>query len=236
MSSKRFLTAAMALLLASGAAMGAEDEATEKRPARPRLAGPREERRPDEAAGPASRRESRALRITETQEAELLEAIKKNYPARYERMLRLRHEAPRIYRVTLPRLWRWYQGWRNMSEEGREAALQLEQSRLRMFQLMRQIRMAPPGEPRRRAIESLREALREQFEAEQLIREKRLAQLEEELKRIRAEMKERSERQREIIDERLERLMESPPRLAGPQETVGAPPEIPAPRLRRSRD
>ena len=65
-------------------------------------------------------------------------------------------------------------------------------------------------------MKGLRQAVAAQFDAEQTLHEQRLASLEKEIQRLRADLKRRSERRKEIIAGRIDRLLESTTRPAGP--------------------
>ena len=149
----------------------------------------------------------RGTRLTEKQEAELLEHLKKHQPDIYKRLAELRQKDDRTYRQWLSRLWPPYERLMKLPEALRKHIYAKEAARRNMYRLLRAIRDAGP-EDKSRLIEELHKTVTVQFEAEQAEREYRLTQLAKEIERVRAEVKARQAKREKIISDRVERLME----------------------------
>jgi len=143
------------------------------------------------------------------QEAELLAMLKDKRPDDYNRLVRLRDENPRDYRWALGAMWRAYQQYRNLPADMQKVADQAQQARIKAWRLSREMRAAKDDESKTRLRAELTETLQIEFDAEQKMREYHLAQLEEQIKRLAAEVKERAQQRDHVIEENLTRLLEA---------------------------
>lgn len=153
--------------------------------------------------------------LSDEQEAELLEVLREHQPGHYRQLTELRDSDPRRYRSALMSAWRWYQRWKVLPEEVQEASNAARNARITVFRIMRELRDTADPQARRQLLRELREAVRQEFQAEQIVREYRLEQLEAELERLREELKHHRENAEELIEERVERYVEVSARRAG---------------------
>ncbi len=148
--------------------------------------------------------------LTEAQEKDALAFIKQHRPEEYERMMKIKDESPRLYRMGLAAAWRLMQ----MPAEMQKYAEQQQQARLKAWRLSRDFLKA--DEAQKPAIrKDLLDALGSEFDTEQQMRERRLAQLEEEIEHLRGQVKERAEQRTRIIEENLKSLLEQTGRGPG---------------------
>jgi hypothetical protein len=149
-------------------------------------------------------------RITPEQEQELLDGIKDKRPELYEQAVGLKKTDPEKYRRMLYML-QWSQRRLQALPEDVRQRVQAEMdARLKVSRLLRDIR-ATDSEPKRKPlIKKLKVAVAEHFDAEQKGREGRLTMLEEQIKRLRAEMEQRAKDRDRIIKDRVNHYMENP--------------------------
>jgi len=102
-----------------------------------------------------------------------------------------------------------------MPPEARPAAEARHKVRRRIWRLTRQIGRATDEKARGRLSAELRQAVTEEFDARQALHEHKLARLEEEIRRVRAELKDRREHRKQIIAERVEKLLKRASRRPG---------------------
>lgn len=150
-----------------------------------------------------------AKALTETQQKELLTALKEARPELHDRLTSLRDDNPAAYQRALARAWRWYQRTRNLSPGARKASIGLAKTRARIWRLVVAIRKAPDSKTKEGLVTELRQAVAEQFDAEQTLRENRLAQLEQEIKQLRLELKERANQRNQLVTERVKRYLKA---------------------------
>ena len=153
-------------------------------------------------------------KLSKQEEAEMMSALKKHRPELHQRLVRLRDHHPRGYYRSLWRAWRMYLRWRAMGPKAREAVADQERARLEIYRLVGALRRTPQGPARQRLVQEIRKAVTERFEAEQTLREQKLADLEREIKRIREELKDRAKQRDKIIAQHLQRLLRSTSRPA----------------------
>ncbi len=172
----------------------------------------RAEQSDEPTARPPGRRMARGL--TDEQEQELLDVLREHQPAHYEQLAQLREADPRRYRLALMSAWRWYQRWKTMPEEVREASTAARNAQITIFRIMRELRGVEDPQAHSRLVRELRTAVREQFAAEQIVREYRLSELEAELERLREELQHRQENASELIEEQVDHHIEAATRPA----------------------
>lgn len=171
------------------------------------VAGPGEPARSKDRPAPP-RRYGYMARLTEQQETELLAVLKDNLPEDYERLMKLKESNPRAYRWALAAAWRRYLSVKSYPPEIQQAIRTQQTARLKSWKLSRRYRDAKDESDKQALRSELLKVMGQEFDAEQKVREYRLAQLAERIKQLRADLKERSERRDEVIGENLKRLLE----------------------------
>ena len=214
---KQFIIVTAALILA--VTSGALAERDRPKPSRERLEKRRTLEKPDAlprrerlSRRKESTRRHKKFKLTEKQENELMAALKKNRPELYKRLTRLRKRNKWAYRKSLRRAWPMYEKWKDLPKELRKNASQRHKARLHIWKLVRKIRRARDKNEKTKLVKQLRKTIAEQFEIELNIQEERLARLEEQIKRVRAELKEQAKHKKHIINERIDRLLEAEPK------------------------
>jgi len=154
--------------------------------------------------------------VTPEQEAELLEMLKQRQPRRHERLLQLREASPDKYQRLLPRAWQWYQHLESLPPAVREVHLQLQKVRLEIWRLSAKIAKTDQPEEKAQLKEKLANVLGKQFDLEQRLLEQRLAELEEQLSRLRADLARRTTERQDIIKRRSENMLQGRPRRKRP--------------------
>ncbi|MCK4602380.1 MAG: hypothetical protein KAU28_07925, partial [Phycisphaerae bacterium] len=104
--------------------------------------------------------------------------------------------------------WSWYKRWRGLPEPIQQAEIARHDLGIRIWRLVKQIRITSDEDEKFRLTEQLSQAVSEKFDAEQAIRECRLAWLEERIKQLQAELKQRKEHREQIIEGEVERYLE----------------------------
>jgi len=149
--------------------------------------------------------------ISPEKEEELLANIKKRSPEMYERLVKLRQESPDRYRMMLLAASRRYRKFLGMPAGVREQAQIEHEARMKVYRALRAIRETKDAAKLSDLRDELRQAVAEHFDAEQKGREKRLAFLEEQIKRLREDLKNRLENRDKVISERVERWLQGSP-------------------------
>lgn len=168
-------------------------------------------------------RPPRLRSLSPEQEAELLEMLKAKVPQRYERLVELRESKPQSYRWALRHTWRWYQHLKDLPSDVQDATITEQAQRVNISKLIRELRGTNDRVAKADLENQLREAIRKSFDAEQTLREHKLGELEERIKRLRAELKARLQQRSELIQERVEHWLRAaarPPHQAGPRPTT----------------
>ena len=157
--------------------------------------------------------------LTEEQEKELLESVQRRFPGRYKELTQLRKDNPERYQRVLARMWRWHQRWKYLPEEARKAAVHRDEMKIQAYHLVRTWRQTSDRRKKRQIETKLRKVLIEKFNAEQELREKRLAAMQREIQTLRKENAERAKKRDQIVREHLRRML-----LAdGPDDGRGHP-------------
>jgi ribosomal protein S15P/S13E len=154
----------------------------------------------------------RRQRITEEQEQAVLDFLKQHRPGEYEWAIKLPDDDPRRRRVI--RTW-WYdviQKVQHMPPKLRDATIRERDAQVRIVKRIREIRRTNDPAEKEKLKQQLRKDVADHFEAEQELREQRLALLIEQIDRIRSELKERREQRDKIVKERVEEWLKRPVR------------------------
>ncbi len=138
--------------------------------------------------------------VTEAQEAELLKALDEESPDEARQLRKLKEENPRAYRWALSSAWKSYLGWKDLPGDVRKAHLTQARVRVEAIRVSRELLAAQDPAQKEKLRARLAELLGQEFDAEQKLREYRLGQLEEQLRRLRAELKDRADRRAQVIE------------------------------------
>jgi len=146
-------------------------------------------------------------RVTPQQETEILEFLKQRRPEHYRRLVRMREDDPQGYQRSLRAVQGFIRRLRRMPEQAREAALREKDARIRVLQLLQQYQQTQDPRRAQRLEVELRQAVAEQLEAEQIIREQRLAELEQQIAELRRDLAERRRQRDRLLEERVAHLL-----------------------------
>lgn len=229
------LTAAGALLITAGVltARNATREQGDASTATAPAAGEKRVAGPPLTGRPGGRGERRRRALSEQEQAEVLEFIKTYRPGYYEQLQSMRREHPRRYMRALQGIRRMQRRAKSMPPEMRETMLAERDARMRIVLRIREIRQAQSESEKQQLTSQLRQDVSDHFDAEQQLREQRLAQLAEQLKRLGEELKTRGENREQIVAERVESWLSGPEPAFEDRERHG--PRGPGRRGRRGR-
>ena len=171
--------------------------------------------RPPKASSPGEGDVRPAAAVNEQQEAELLGALADKRPDEARRLRKLKEENPREYRFALVAAWKQYQTWKDLPPEVQKMFASQQQARLDAWRVSRDFFSAKDPNQKERIRARLMEILGVEFDAEQGVREFRLGQLEDQLKRLRAELRDRADRRAQVIEQNLQDLLASKSRPKG---------------------
>ncbi len=163
----------------------------------------------DKAAGGArvtvqTRSKPNYPKLTEQQEKETLAFLREHFPDYYRKVIKLKKENPQSYYRMLRSRWWFLRSLKQKPERVREAYIEQYKSTTHIWRIVRKYRNAKGAEAKKKLEASLQEEVTKLFDAEQIIREYRLAQLEERLKQLREEHRRRARDRDKIIPERVE--------------------------------
>jgi polyhydroxyalkanoate synthesis regulator phasin len=155
--------------------------------------------------GRRGRRQHKAL--TEEQEAEFLEVIKKKRPFAYRMLMRLKEHNPDRYRGVLYRHWLDWQQLQRMPEKVRKAHETIQQGRRAMVKLIMQYRSAETDDAREKITSQIRTLAAEIFDAHLVMREYKVTELENRIKELRKELKELRRNRDDEIEKNVRKLL-----------------------------
>jgi hypothetical protein len=145
--------------------------------------------------------------ITDQQETELIASLTEKRPEEAARLRRLKDENPRAYRGQLVIAWRAYQVWKDLPPEIQKLYETQQRSRLEAWRQAQNFMNTKDSAQKERIHDRLMETLGSEFDAELGIRQYRLGQLEDQLKRLRAELKDRADHRAQGIEQNLQDLL-----------------------------
>jgi hypothetical protein len=155
----------------------------------------------------------RIRRLTEAQEAQLLQALQQRDPNTYQRLRRMRETHPRRYRMFIRRAWSWYQRWKDMPPAVQDAFIRLRAGRVRVWRLAQAVHRAEDEQTRSALKGRLREMLNELYDDRQAVMKHRVEQLEQQLAQLKQRLADQSSRREKVIDDQMERILQArPPR------------------------
>jgi hypothetical protein len=211
MSRRNVLTAAL-LLVACGAAILSAQSAGRDPATRPA--------KPLRADGPV---------LSEQQETELLGILGQKRPEEAAQLRKLKEENPAAYHIAMSAAWRVYQVLKDTPPEIQKAHETQLHARVEAWRVSRDYLAAQAGPDKDKLRARLTDLLGAEFDAEQIIREYRLNQLEDQLKRLRGELKDRKDRRDQVIAGNLQDLLSGKFRLKGDADIRRGPEARPKP-------
>jgi hypothetical protein len=144
--------------------------------------------------------------LTAEQEQEVLDYLKSRRPEVYEEVVAQREKDPARYRRTLRGVYPFIARVRKLPEGVAQAYDSLQQTHVSLWRLSREYNTSDSPEKKREIENSMKEQAGRQFEAEQLIRRHRLAELEEQIRNLKAELDQRAKDSDAVIRETVERF------------------------------
>jgi hypothetical protein len=175
--------------------------------------------RPGSPQGPrpdGSRYRRRSL--SDEQEKEVLEYLKTKRPEIYKQVLADREKDPRRYRWTLRSMWFFISRLKHLPEKVGRAEETRQVTHLQMWRLAIQLHGTKDAAARAELERQMLELADDNFAAEQIVREYRLTELAEQIKRIKAELKERAQDRKVIVREKVERMKQGAAHYARDRE------------------
>ncbi len=143
--------------------------------------------------------------LTESEQAEVLAYLKEHRPEIYEQATSLRQRDPRRYKRLLHMIHGLLRRLKGMPEELREAHETRQEAHVRMWRLAKSLESAEDPVARRMVEKKMREQAELYFDADQVIREYRLAQLAEQIRVLREELAARKKDREAVIEEMIQR-------------------------------
>jgi hypothetical protein len=163
-------------------------------------------RRPGASESDGSKGYRGPAQLTAEQEQEVLDYLKSRRPEVYEEVVAQREKDPARYRRTLRSMYSFVARARKLPEGVAQAYESLQQTHVALWRLSREYNNSDSPEKKLEIENSMKEQAGRQFEAEQLIRRHRLAELEEQIRNLKAELDQRAKDSEAVIRETVERL------------------------------
>ena len=146
------------------------------------------------------------MKLTPEQEQEVLDYLKSRRPEIYEAVIAQREKDPPRYRRTLRSVYPFVTRVRKLPEDVAKAYEGLQQTHVALWRLAREYANADSPEKKLEIENSMKEQARRQFEADQLVRRHRLAELEDQIRNLKAELDQRAKDGDTLIHETVERF------------------------------
>ncbi len=162
---------------------------------------------------------SRKRKLTSAQEAETLGYLKEQRPGYHSRILELRKTHPVRYRHTLGRIYPSMKAWKAMPSGLRTANEYVRETQVAIVEMVRTMKLVRDPKEKTGLEKELQERVKTHFEAEQKLRELRLANLEKRIQDLRQELQEQRIKQDQIITERMKIWKE----VVGPAQPSAEP-------------
>lgn len=147
-----------------------------------------------------------SVRLTAEQEKEVLDYLKSRRSEIYEEVIAQREKDPSRFRRTLGRIYPFIVRMRKLPEPVAEAYEALQQTHVNLWRLARDYNSADTADRKRDVESRMLAQARKQFEAEQLVRGHRLADLEEQIRDLKAELAQRAKDRETVIKETIDRF------------------------------
>ena len=132
--------------------------------------------------------------------------------------------------MMLRRIWWIYQRVRYLPQEIQAAAVAEHRLNMSIFQTRREILQTQDADKKTELTKKLRDLLGRQFDNDQIVKEYRIKILADQLVKLKKEIEQRKTNRQKVIEERLEKLMNSDfgPRPHGDAPGRNSPPPPPS--------
>jgi len=164
-----------------------------------------------------------ATKLTEEQEKEVLAYLKSRRPEIYNEVLAQQQKDPVRYRQTLGRIYPFIVKMRRLPVQVALAYETLQQTHVNLWRLAREYNAADTADKKQDVESRMLNQARKQFQAEQLVRGHRLADLEEQIRNLKAELAQRANDRETVIKETLDRFKRGAKRYRKPGEKTDRP-------------
>ncbi|HUT01407.1 MAG TPA: hypothetical protein VM031_03050 [Phycisphaerae bacterium] len=161
--------------------------------------------------------------LTKEQEQEVLEYLKTKRPELHKQAMSERQRDPRRYRRTIRSMWHFISRMKALPPKLRDAHEVHQATYIRMWQLARELKETKDPSRQKELRKELRDLAERNFDASQIVREHRLSQLSEEIKRLKAELKKRAEDREAVVREMVDRMIRPRRRSPRPDEKPRRP-------------
>lgn len=182
---------------------------------------------------PIEKRMQRLKPVTPQQEKEILEFLKDTHPDHYRRLVELREKEPVHYQLMLSSIESFQRRMQNTPKEVQDAMIRERNAQMTLVRLTELYNNSQTDAEKAAIRKQLREAVAEQFDAEMQRRRYRLEMMDEQIKRLTAEMAGRIAMRDQLINERVELWITNSPARFGEEERPphggGIPPGGPPP-------
>jgi len=176
------------------------------------------------AINPMGARPIRTLsKLTAEQEKEVLAYLKSRRPQIYKEVVAQQQKDPMRYRRTLGRIYPFIVKMRKLPEPVALAYETLQQTHVNLWRLAREYNSAKNADKKRDIESRMLSQARKQFEAEQLVRGHRLADLEEQIRNLKAQLAQRASDRETVIQETLDRFKRGAKRYRKPGQKTDHP-------------
>lgn len=159
---------------------------------------------PDPASQPAKAAEAGPSAIeplAKAQEEELLAFLKKMGSAQYDRLLQVRVVNPQTYQTNVRSWYYWMLSLKRYPEAIQRAYVVQQEAYTQIYRLVSDLKIATDDTQKGALRDQLRTAVRSLFDAQMTAREFKLAQLEQQLQQLKAEISEARNNRDQKIDE-----------------------------------
>ncbi len=164
--------------------------------------------RPPHGPPPGRGHRQRRAELNEEEIEEVLDFIQTHWPEYHSRLLDVRENNPRRFRMMIRAAAHRMEQFEGMSEEEREARIRLSKVKVEIYRLSAAYREANNETTQNALREEIRQSVAEAFDLDQKLREYGLARLEAQLRELRKELQSRTQRREEIIDERVNDILQ----------------------------
>ena len=147
-----------------------------------------------------------SMKLTAEQEKDVLGYLKSRRPGIYEEVIAQREKDPSRFRRTLGKIYPFIVRMRKLPEPVAQAYEALQQTHVNLWRLAREYNSADSADKKRDVESRMMAQARRQFEAEQLVRGHRLADLEEQIRDLKAELDQRAKDREAVIKETVDRF------------------------------
>ncbi|MFP4054128.1 MAG: hypothetical protein ACLFV7_09720 [Phycisphaerae bacterium] len=145
--------------------------------------------------------------LTEEQEKEFLAEIKEKRPFGYRMLMNLKERNSRRYRMVLYQHWLEWQRFQRMPEKVQEAMEDIQDGRKTLVELIALYRRTEDEEEKAKLKSRIRSAVVKIFDADLVVRDHKLSELEERIKQLKKDLAERKENRDDEIDSKVQNLL-----------------------------